>query len=108
MTLHDEVPRPMQKPDHRALLGRQRDQRLMLDELQVAARRSRHRPARVGHATQELRRPKVPTSSGDAVVARLGVDRAGEIPRDARDHLRKLDRHRDVMDEVDEDGHRET
>jgi hypothetical protein len=32
----------------------------------------------------------------------LDLDRAREVARDARDHLRQLDRHRDVVDEEDE------
>ena len=36
MTLDDEVAGAVQQPDDRALLGREPDQRLMLDELQVA------------------------------------------------------------------------
>src|SRR5450755_168464 len=55
----EEVAGPVQQPDDRALLGRDRRQRLMADELQVPARGRLNGAAALAHPSQQLgdRRP---------------------------------------------------
>ncbi len=76
----------------------------MPDELQVAAHGRADHPTSRLHVAGQLRPGRPGLQPGCGVVAALHVDRLRQVVRDARDHLRELDRCRRVVDEVDQDG----
>jgi hypothetical protein len=92
MALEDEVSGAVLEPDHGVGTGRDADQGVDVHELQIAAVARPHEPAALFEPPQDLtcRWACLPVTS----VARRdrGVDRQGEVVRDAGDHPRKLDR----------------
>ncbi len=108
---HQEMAGTMIKANHGVGAGRDIDQLCVSDELQIAAGGRRNDAAPLIDQAEQFRyglpdarpaTPLCPPSAGS--VGELGIDRTHEIAGDAGDHLRKLNRFGDVMDEVDQNS----
>ena len=96
----------MLQTDHRPGLGRDPHERAVADELQIATGARQHHASGLRHAPVQLRHRRTLCCHGAAAtrapIAALGLDGARQVMPDAGDHVRQLDRGRDVVDEVDE------
>jgi len=99
---------PVLQPDHGVQGLRDGDELRVAHELEITALGGLH----LGATPQVLDDLVGNPRCGDHAVRHripsfreLRVDGSLEIPGDTGDHLRKLDRFRDVVDEVDEHGH---
>ncbi len=104
----DEVPGPVGQADHRVQLLRDLDQLSVPDELEVSTLAGGDPGApriqqldEVGGLVGGLGDPPAPACSTPGNSASMA---SVEVTGDAGDHLRKLDRFGDVMDEVDQYG----
>jgi hypothetical protein len=108
VALDEEMPGPVLQRDDRARAGGELHEVPVLDVLQVAAGGRPHQPAALLDAEDEFgQRGAGLLAAGQAqqaVRAALHLGRLGQVPGDARDHLRQLDRGGRVMDEVDQHG----